>query len=448
MEQKGYFNLKGTDNKQMKVKYTLIQQSPILHFQAEQSGSALRGSEVKAKLDRYLIKRIGIDNLEPKWIVKSGKSDNKTNSKLSLNYKIQIVSVDSHKVETKKLPKIYYGNMGDGEKSYIIKGNCKLTVICPIWSLLKKIKEYISDFFYVTNFGKMQSKGFGSYVIQENAKSEKEIIQLLCNATGSKKCYVISGYEHDDAYWSFMRDRQGNIKQDHCGNEKYEYKIFDDIQKIYQVMKSGVNFNGTYHKSFLFEYFKDKKHFPNGEIIRNEKAYIKQKGLTPRIEYKGKMVPYFTKHSPVFDSISTENNNKFVRALLGLAEHYEYINGKQDERGKLVRDTIKINPESEDIERIPSPIFFKIINGTIYIVANRIDNDVFGKEFTFNGNGESVSLSTPDTSEFDIDGFMEYFFRKYIEIVDQKDDSKRYPHYRINHHITSFTNEGEKCRII
>lgn len=438
------FNL----NQKMKTEFVLIQQTPILHFQSKEQGAVLRSSEVKAKLDKYLIKRIGIDNLEPKWIVKSGKSDNKTNSKLSLNYKIQIVSVDSHKVETKKLPKIYYGNMGDGEKSYIIKGNCKLTVICPIWNLLKKIKEYISDFFYVTNFGKMQSKGFGSYVIQENAKSEKEIIQLLCNTTGSKKCYVISGYEHDDAYWSFMRDRQGNIKQDYHGNKKYEYKIFDDIQKIYQVMKSGVNFNGTYHKSFLFEYFKDKKHFPNGEIIRNEKAYIKKKGLTPRIEYRGKMVPYFTKHSPVFDSISTENNNKFVRALLGLAEHYEYINGKQDERGKLVRDTIKINPESEDIERIPSPIFFKIINGTIYIVANRIDNDVFGKKFTFNGNGEPVSLFTPVNSEFNIDKFLAYFFAGYKKAINTQDDRGRYPYYRIDYKISAYTKEGEKCQII
>jgi hypothetical protein len=35
--------------------------------------------------------------------------------------------------------------------------------------------------------------------------------------------------------------------------------MFDDIAKIYGIMKSGFNWGGSYHRSYLFEYFIDKK---------------------------------------------------------------------------------------------------------------------------------------------------------------------------------------------
>ena len=36
--------------------YTLLAQTPMIHFQHDQSGAALRPSEVKPKFDRYLRK--------------------------------------------------------------------------------------------------------------------------------------------------------------------------------------------------------------------------------------------------------------------------------------------------------------------------------------------------------------------------------------------------------
>ena len=35
----------------------LLPQSPLIHFQWDQPGAALRATEVKPKLDRYIIKR-------------------------------------------------------------------------------------------------------------------------------------------------------------------------------------------------------------------------------------------------------------------------------------------------------------------------------------------------------------------------------------------------------
>ena len=36
--------------------YTLLPQSPLIHFQSEQPGAALRATEVKPKLDKYALK--------------------------------------------------------------------------------------------------------------------------------------------------------------------------------------------------------------------------------------------------------------------------------------------------------------------------------------------------------------------------------------------------------
>ena len=37
--------------------FELIQHTPIIHFQAKDMGATLRASEVKPKLDRYLMKQ-------------------------------------------------------------------------------------------------------------------------------------------------------------------------------------------------------------------------------------------------------------------------------------------------------------------------------------------------------------------------------------------------------
>lgn len=76
---------------------------------------------------------------------------------------------------------------------------------------------------------------------------------------------------------------------------------------------------------------------------------------------------------------------------------------------------IEHQPEQEDnkIERFASPVFFKVIGNTIYIVAKRIDDGIYGKEFSFNGNEKTVQLKTPENGSFDIDDFMEYFLDRF-----------------------------------
>ena len=64
--------------------YTLLPQSPLIHFQWDQNGAALRATEVKPKLDRYIIKRLGESNIPSGW--------RNNQSPGALNYKLRIVA--------------------------------------------------------------------------------------------------------------------------------------------------------------------------------------------------------------------------------------------------------------------------------------------------------------------------------------------------------------------
>ena len=407
-----------------KLEIELEQQSPIIHFQYNQTGATLRASEVKPKLDRFLYNKLKKDNniSQPdikKWVLNQSNND-KSSKAPAFNYKMKIIEEGSHSVyNEKQMPKIYYGNMGNNNstKAYCIKSNCKIIIICFIPELLDKISSLIEEFFIVTNFGRMSNKGFGSYIVK-SINSEKTskwkkpdiIIKSLFEESGSQNCY-------------FFSNNNSNM-------------IFDDIQKLYQLMKSGYNYNKCYHRSFLFEYF----HQNN---IGNEKAYIKQKGLTPCDE-NGKPVKHPNNSKKISENQSTDY--RFVRALLGLTDHMEYISkfiyDKEKEKWKpdsKSKSSIKIESKEDTIERIPSPIFFKIINNTVYIVAKRIDKRVFNKTFTFTGNNKSKDITTPEM--FDVDDFLKYFFKEYAKACETN-PGKKPPAYKIKGKISKANNNG------
>ena len=41
-----------------KLEFTLKQHTPIIHFQHDQEGATLRATEVKPKLDRFIIEKV------------------------------------------------------------------------------------------------------------------------------------------------------------------------------------------------------------------------------------------------------------------------------------------------------------------------------------------------------------------------------------------------------
>lgn len=76
-----------------KLTVTLKQHTPLIHFQPNQEGATLRASEVKPKLDRYILTQLGNDDYQSGinlarnngWLIGAGQH-------ASLNYKMKIVA--------------------------------------------------------------------------------------------------------------------------------------------------------------------------------------------------------------------------------------------------------------------------------------------------------------------------------------------------------------------
>ncbi len=366
-----------------KLKYTLLCQSPIMHFQAkreEQFGAALRATEVKPKLDKFLTKKFG-DSISLSWYI-NGKDG-------ALNYKMHITPVGPQKTLT--VHPIYYGNTGrTNRKKYPIFGNCELTIMCFIPELSEKINACIGEFFIVMNFGSMQSKGFGSYTVQGYEISEKTIEQYLKQSTGSLWCYKI-----DKNYSSKPATKSIKVSNEFVNSEWPAcYWALDDIKKIYSVMKSGYNRsrpkdyyrddNHNYTRSFLYMYFFD-DHKKGVQRYGSEKAYMKKEKISPWLNG----TPVKHPNNNIFDGRDANKfiEYKYLRAFLGIGETIEYIKSYNGEvPNSRDKQKVKIKCTDEEMQRLSSPIFFKIINGEVYITAKKLNDNIFGKEFEFSSN--------------------------------------------------------------
>ncbi len=406
-----------------KKSYRLAAQTPMIHFQWNQQGATLRASEVKPKLDEFLIAKIGgFEKLleeHENWLL-GYPLKNKSDYNPALNYKVSIVA---DKVKMDEPPKfgLYYGNMGvydEEKKAKFILGDCDIAVNCFINDLLEFIDKNIREFFIVQNFGRMNDKGYGSFII-DGEYSDKEVGEAL-----------YSNYGGSHLYWFDCKDSSDLMRKD----------VFGSIKTLYSVMKSGYNINGKYHRSFLFEYF-------HNMSIGNEKAYLKKEKISPY--NNGKPVEYPESNRKYSDMESDEY--MYVRALLGVGERAEYIigfNWNNDKKRYLPeKEKLQVMIKNEEIERFPSPVFFKIIGNRVYYVAKRISEEILDKEFEFSiknnrkidygkievDPNKKVVLKTPKS--FDVDEFLEFFHTNYDENA---------PGYGIRSKINKIKIGGEK----
>ena len=72
----------------------------MLHFQPDETGVCLRGTEVKPKMDRFIIRHFqDRDKVVPNnWFLQTDKGERERTGNMALNYKIRF--------ETSGIPKI------------------------------------------------------------------------------------------------------------------------------------------------------------------------------------------------------------------------------------------------------------------------------------------------------------------------------------------------------
>lgn len=353
--------------------YKLVQHTPLIHFQHSEPHACLRATEVKPKLDRFLIEQLEKDDRFgdgrwKKWFVGDG-------SQQSFDYMMRITP-NSEQVERTQsieraiaraehrppnasfheIHKNYFGNMASGnniqdtiretfKESLFYKDGLTLTIRCFIPELLTFIDEHIRGFFMMHNFGTRQRKGFGSFTVdintEPNAPKGFDLVRKYC----------------PNAYYCKLDD---NVSAD---------ALLDAVWVLSAFLKSGFNRGeGNYVRGFVFRYFQREKN-----PLANDKAFVKQKVLlnvyneATRGEH---LHPY--------------GNNvryRYVRGLLGTNENSRFC---RNPRGGTREDRTVHNiyiHSAEGVERFPSPLLFKPIGKFVFILPQKMPDEIFGSEF-------------------------------------------------------------------
>lgn len=443
----------------------LQQHTPLIHFQHGQEGATLRATEVKAKLDKFIYTKGG--EILQQQLFQEIKEAFNPKKKAGGIYKLAIsnpgqnqlvliaANIDPEQEEAikrhgrfsylKEAPffaiesemkqlfdftgNLIYRNekerardkqrrekkVIDGDwQSVISKWGVfsltpiKLTVKSFNRKILEAIENIVPYFFAYENFGTRQSKGFGCFSVL-NPKQGLHVEDYLSRVYQFKyKC----GTLFNDAIWQ----------------QKFQ-KQFSRIQKDYRVMKSGFNhpFNDrAYEKSRLFYYGVDDY---DGIDVRWEKRKVKQQiNENPLVDNRGRDLKLKSKRdrSPAYDDSlqgawidQDEYDYRFIRAMLGLTEQYEFQSQSNDDNRKDgPKYKVKVT-HSGEIERYRSPITFKIYGNRIYLLANNpsteIQDALYGTDFKFtlgleksNQTRELEDIPTPQ--DFDLGNFLEFVF--------------------------------------
>ena len=370
--------------------YKLVQHTPLIHFQHSEPHACLRATEVKPKLDRFLIEQLEKDyrfgdGRWKKWFVGDG-------SQQSFDYMMRITP-NSEQVERTQsieraiaraehrppnanlheIHKNYFGNMASEKKreekkkairetfkeSLFYKDGLTLTIRCFIPELLTLIDEHIRGFFMMHNFGTRQRKGFGSFTVD------------ISTEPNEPKGFDLVGKYCPNAYYCKL------------DNDVNADALLDAVWVISAFLRSGFNRGeGNYVRGFVFRYFQREKN-----PLANDKAFVKQKVL--RNVYD---------EATRGEHLHPYGNNvryRYVRGLLGTNENSRFC--RAPNAHTPVYDIY--THSAEGIERFPSPLLFKPIGKFVFILPQKMPDEIFGSEFYILKKSQDEEYDSKATSD-------------------------------------------------
>ncbi len=154
----------------MSLPHTLIfklrQHTPLIHFQPNQDGATLRATEVKPKLDRYLLDMVfqrDFEKAKTYFIGYTKQTEETLKAKYEKGYNAFDYKLSFNTVKGISFKKSVVG----AEESLMLFDGLSGMIKAFNADLNREIRKHITDFFIVTNFGKRVSKGYGSFTISE-----------------------------------------------------------------------------------------------------------------------------------------------------------------------------------------------------------------------------------------------------------------------------------------
>lgn len=428
------------------LEVTLKQHTPLIHFQHDQYGATLRASEVKPKLDKFILTKLGENEGYEKgcniaknkgWLVGKGEHD-------ALNYKIKIVCTGNIETMFINEKKYYSKNHEQNRKPFIVENGNKylakdrkdgrriidlqpyplffgnmdkdindsdeyrkmvytkdviklqLNVLNDgLYDYIEKNKTILSDFFLNHNFGTRQSKGFGSFYVEENTEC----------------------YKKPDTKYKFALEEI---------NECDYRKLYDSIDLFYKTLRSGINIKNLYFKSLAFMYAKDelKAHWDKRMIKEHFYNNIDERR-------KDSLILQINNHEGKEPLAYVSKNGYDVRDLLGFSTTERWMSFNDTVEKKVaIEDNGKYRfPKRQEklpVDRMPSPVLIKPIwlNGKYHIFLilrdNMVDLETFKsqryvcvsslKEKDITGKyNKSFKLEIP--KDFTSEKYFEYIFK-------------------------------------
>lgn len=487
-----------------KLEIKLKQHTPLIHFQHDQEGATLRASEVKPKLDKFVLTKLGNGNYEAGvdiaktkgWLI--GKGDHP-----ALDYKLRIIDnpdnlltmETNEKREYKekneykdkkngyKIQRVEYGeiiNKPEGKIRLVIKDEdgkryyakwrptdskiifdldsypcffanmgcdiydsneyrkvtfakdpfqmCILTKHSELYELFNDCrKKILSSFFLNTNFGTRQSKGFGSFYIDEN--------EQLYVDPHSKYRFNLPIVE--DSYYDEF------------------YSLFEIIELFTKTLRAGINDKRGkdtvfYFKSLAFMYCKDilnaewDKKRVKASFYFNDSPRIKDSLQNQRNRY-----PNDENHDILyFDS----RDGYDIRDLLGFSTNEEWLSYKDSIEKKVAlinNEGRPVFPGKEDtlpVDRMRSPLLVKPIcrideddNVSYDIFLLFQDNEVgmdevkrqqkicfFSKREKNERGSNKIMLKLPQS--FSMSDYFDYIFNKLQIDISEHVEEKYHQH--------------------
>lgn len=369
----------------------LKQHTPLIHFQHYQEGATLRASEVKPRLDRYILEKLGKGNYaegcsmaaEKKWLVGTNPLKKE---QFALNYKMRIepenyqnltlkVSPNKKsKYETENFPMLLSNMGGKNDKSDLVNFSMYDNISIKfqffnntnnLQEIYNTIKDNIELFFLTRNFGQRASKGFGSFTVESIKEDFGEAITINTSNSISelKTCIIRYEYQNSDQfstlfniidfYWKCLKSGVNSTKRI-IVNNKIERKYSDKTDEI------------RYIKSYLWTFLNDRGYTWEKRTIKQLLGLSSSPATNDKKEYRDNNNNIF--YARAF--LGCPINGFTYRIATGKIEKYQKKE-KTEEKEKIINKEIDIKCSNENIKRIPSPILFKPIihgiNGKIHV---------------------------------------------------------------------------------
>jgi len=386
----------------------LKQHTPLIHFQHDQAGATLRATEVKAKLDKFLInKKGGWNDVPASWKILTGAKENPE----ALDYKIRINTgeivyedIEKKRFDPRKGKEVtdtfpcFFANLGEKDAkeqkrfSYS-RGDIEVKFFAFNQELLDFIQQNSNEFFIRHNFGSRQSKGFGCFLPVDLNMSQVP----------------------SDFYYFTV-------------NSNNDRTIFATIDLFYKTLRGGVNGashpqqqgfeKGIYLKPMIFLYAASDEN-----KIEWEKRAIKQQLFKSKLnkhQIDHPLEPNF-EPSPLHHEAG-EKRARIVRDWLGLSTDQTWKDYPQDRRDEQIKKIEvdkagKEKAEKDAIARMKSPLLFKPVKINnrecrVYFCAENkaeVVNTFKNARFKITSNS-SGNLTLDVWKEFDLNNFLEFAF--------------------------------------